>query len=92
MWTNWTEKSPSSFGNPSPRSADKKKQTLLASLRELEAEKPERALDRFRILELANKAHSVIFERAKTKDWWGTTEYFEPISQTPCLRKQTARP
>jgi hypothetical protein len=35
-------------------------QTLLASLRELEqAEKPERALDRFRILELANKAHSV---------------------------------
>jgi site-specific DNA recombinase len=35
-------------------------QTLLASLRELErAETPERALDRVRILELANKAHSL---------------------------------
>ena len=35
-------------------------QALLASLRELErAESPERALDRVRILELANKAHSV---------------------------------
>ncbi len=35
-------------------------QALLASLRELEqAENPERALDRVRILELANKAHSL---------------------------------
>jgi site-specific DNA recombinase len=35
-------------------------QSLLASLRELErAENPERALDRVRILELANKAHSL---------------------------------
>ena len=78
-------------------------------MRELEqAENPERALDRVRILELANKAHSLyftrtpqekakllrivlsncavdavsvyptyrkpfdmIFERAKTGDWWG---------------------
>jgi len=83
-------------------------QTLLASLRELEqAANPERVLDRVRILELANKAHSLyvtqspaekakllrmvlsncsvdavsvyptyrkpfdmIFERAKTKEWW----------------------
>ena len=83
-------------------------QTLLASFRELErAENPERALDRVRILELANKAHSLyvtqtpqekakllrmvlsncsvdavsayptyrkpfdmIFERAKTGEWW----------------------
>src|SRR5439155_5604420 len=77
-------------------------QALLASLRELEqAENPERALDRVRILELANKAHSLyvtqtpqemvlsncavdavsvyptyrkpfdmIFERAKTGEWW----------------------
>ena len=83
-------------------------QALLASLRELErAESPERALDRVRILELANKAHSLyvtqtpqekakllrmvlsncamdavsvyptyrkpfdmIFERAKTGEWW----------------------
>ena len=83
-------------------------QEILASLRELEqAENPERALDRVRILELANKAHSLyvtqsqqekakllrmvlsncaidavsvyptyrkpfdmIFERAKTKEWW----------------------
>src|SRR5260370_38359679 len=35
-------------------------QALLASLRELEqAENPERTLDRFRILERANKAHSL---------------------------------
>ena len=35
-------------------------QALLASLRELEqAESPERALDRVRILELANRAHSL---------------------------------
>jgi len=85
---------------------------LLASLRELEqAENPERALDRVRILELANKAHSLhvtqtpqekakllrmvlsncmvdavsvyptyrkpfdmIFERAKTGDWWAWGE------------------
>jgi hypothetical protein len=63
-------------------------QTLLASLRELErAENPERSLDRVRILELANKAHSLyvtqtpyptyrkpfdmIFERANTGEWWG---------------------
>jgi site-specific DNA recombinase len=83
-------------------------QSLLGSLRELEqAENPERALDRVRILELANKAHSLyvtqtpqekakllrmvlsncavdavsvyptyrkpfdmIFERAKTGEWW----------------------
>jgi len=83
-------------------------QALLASSRELEqAENPERALDRVRILELANKAHSLyvtqtpkekakllrmvlsncavdavsvyptyrkpfdmIFERAKTGEWW----------------------
>src|SRR5215467_12933923 len=83
-------------------------QGLLASLRELErAENPERAVDRVRILELANKAHSLyvtqtpqekakllrmvlsncavdavsvypsyrkpfdmIFERAKTGEWW----------------------
>jgi site-specific DNA recombinase len=83
-------------------------QTLLASLRELEQDgNPERVLDRVRILELANKAHSLyvtqtpaekakllrmvlsncavdavsvyptyrkpfdmIFERAKTKEWW----------------------
>ncbi len=87
-------------------------QGLLASLRELEqAENPERALDRVRILELANKAHSpyvtrtprekakllrmvlsncavdavsvyptyrkpfdMIFERAKTGEWWGWGE------------------
>ena|ERR1700675_2016390 len=36
-------------------------QSLLASLRELErAENPDRALDRVRILELANKAHSSV--------------------------------
>ena len=84
------------------------KQKLMASLRELEqAGNPERVLDRIRILELANKAHSLyvtqtpaerakllrlvlsncavdavsvyptyrkpfdmIFERAKTKEWW----------------------
>jgi site-specific DNA recombinase len=87
-------------------------QALLASLRELEqAENPERALDRVRILELANKAHSLyvtqtpqekakllrmvlsncavdavsvyptyrkpfdmIFERAKTGEWWAWVE------------------
>ena len=87
-------------------------QTLLASLHELEqAANPERALDRVRILELANKAHSLyvtntpaekakllrivlsdcavdavsvyptyrksfdmIFERAKTKEWWAWRE------------------
>lgn len=87
-------------------------QTLLVSLRELEQTgNPERVLDRVRILELANKAHSLyvtqtpqekakllrmvlsncavdaasvyptyrkpfdmIFERAKTKEWWGWGE------------------
>ena len=45
-----------------PKSAEwqEEEQALLASLRELEqAENPERALDRVRILELANKAHSL---------------------------------
>jgi len=83
-------------------------QTILASLRDLEqATNPNRVLDRVRVLELANKAHSLyvtqspqekakllrmvlsnctvdalsvyptyrkpfdmIFERAKTKEWW----------------------
>ena len=87
-------------------------QSLLASLRELEeAENPERALDRVRILELANRAHSLyvtqtpqektkllrmvlsncavdaisvyptyrkpfdlIFERAKTREWWARVD------------------
>src|ERR1700752_5363650 len=87
-------------------------QALLASLKALErAENPERALDRVRILELANKAHSLyvtqtpqekakllrmvlsnctvdavsvyptyrkpfdmIFERAKTGEWWALVD------------------
>ena len=96
------------------KSADwqEEEQALLASLRELErAENPERTLDRGRILELANKAHSLyitqtpqekakllrmvlsncvvnaisvyptyrkpfdmIFERAKTGEWWAWTD------------------
>jgi len=46
--------------NPAEWQEQEEEQTLLASLRELErAENPERALDRVRILELANKAHSL---------------------------------
>ena len=43
-------------------------QTLLASLRELEqAGNPERVLDRVRILELANKAHSLYVTQTPRK-------------------------
>ena len=43
-------------------------QALLASLRELErAENPERALDRVRILEPANKAHSLYVTQTRQK-------------------------
>jgi hypothetical protein len=101
-------------------------QALLTSLRELEQTgKPERVLNRVRILELANKAHSLyvtqtpaekaklhrmvlsncavdavsvyltyrkpfdmIFERAKTKEWWALGDdlrTFEPQSGLPCF-------
>ena len=46
--------------NPAEWQEQEEEQTLLALLRELErAENPERELDRVRILELANKAHSL---------------------------------
>jgi len=103
------------------RSAEwqEEEQALLASLRELgQAENPERTLDRIRILELANKAHSlyvtqtpqekakllrmvlsncaveavsvyptyrkpfdVIFERAKTAEWWAWVD----LNHRPCF-------
>jgi len=48
------------FWERSPPNVQEEEQALLASLRELErAGNPERALDRVRILELANKAYSL---------------------------------
>ncbi len=59
-WIAWTEKSPRNFGRRSPPSGRRKNRRFWHRLRELEqAENPERALDRVRILELANKAHSL---------------------------------
>jgi hypothetical protein len=68
-------------------------QTLLASLRELErAENPERALDRFRILELANKAHSLYVtqtprEKAKLLRMVLSNCAVDAVSAYPTYRK-----
>jgi hypothetical protein len=103
-----TSEDPNNPGLNKSAEWQEEEQALLVSLRELEqGENPERALDRVRILELANKAHSlhvtqgpqekakllrmvlsncavdavnvyptyrkpfdIIFERAKTGEWW----------------------
>jgi hypothetical protein len=68
-------------------------QALLASLRELErAENPERALDRVRILELANKAHSLYVtrtpqEKAKLLRMVLSNCVVEAVSVYPTYRK-----
>src|SRR5260370_583644 len=79
-----TEKSAKNFGRRS-RLAEwqEEEQALLASLRELEhAENPERTLDRVRILELANKAHSVRDQRPDQQEEPGAERQDSGIVQT----------